>query len=88
MEELFHFRRFLADEDEEFVEKCYEAAVEKLQTLFPGKRITAYGQTEIGIESDSVYASNGQDRYVLGLVDGETPALWRAGDEELITFRV
>lgn len=88
MEELFHFRKFLADEDEELVERCYEAAVEKLQTLFPGKRITAYGRTEIGIESDSIYASNGQDMYALGLIDEETPALRREGDEEVVTFRV
>lgn len=88
MEELFHFRKFLADEDEMLVDKCFEAAVEKLQTLFPGKKITVYGRTEIGLESDSVYASNGQDRYVLGLVDEETPALNRVGDDEVITFRV
>lgn len=88
MDDLFRFQRFRADEDAVLVEKCYKAAVDKLQTLYPGKRITSYGLTTIGIESDSLYATTGQDSYELGLVDEETPALMRTRDESIITFRI
>lgn len=88
MDDLLHFKKFLSDADEQLVESCFKAAIDKLQTLYPGKKITTYGQTVIGIESDSLYADNGQEIYYLGVVDDELPALLRQSDNNLITFRV
>lgn len=82
------FSRFLADEDPVWLEQCAEAAIEKLQTLYPTKRIKASDSFSITIESDSLYALDGCETYFLGLVDDEYPALLRETDGELLTFRV
>ena len=53
MEELFAFQRFLEDEDETFVARCQRAAIDKLQTLYPERRLTVYDRLTLGIETDS-----------------------------------
>lgn len=88
MESLLVFRKFHLDESPEYLEACREAAIEKLQTLFPGKRITTYDATTLGIETDSLYSLTGIDTYDLGLVDDELPAMRNASNDEVITFRV
>ena len=40
MEDLLTFRRFTIGDEGECVESCCKGAVDKLQTLYPGKRIT------------------------------------------------
>ena len=88
MTEEFVFRRFLADEDEQLLEACERAAREKLETLYPLKRITAGDAFSITIESDSYHAENGTEIYLIGLVDDEVPAMQRVTDGQIITFRV
>lgn len=88
MDDLFVFRKFMFDEDPVFLDHCREAAIEKLQTLFPGKRITQYDSLTLGIESDSLYSETGIDIYELGLVDYELPAFKNTTNEEVTTFRV
>lgn len=87
-EQVFIFRKFLLDEEEADIDLYHRAAVEKLQTLFPGKRITDYGTLTIGIETDSIYSETGTDIYELGMVDWEIPAIRNTRDGEVITFRV
>lgn len=84
----FVFQRFLVDEDPAFLSQCETAAREKLETLYPTKRIKAIDSFSITIESDSLYASDGYETYLIGLVDGEVPALQRTTDGQIITFRV
>lgn len=88
MDDLFVFRRFHLDEDPAFLDACRAAAVEKLQTLFPGKRITIYDSTTLGIETDSLYSETGIDTYTLGLVDDELPAMRCEANDNVTTFRV
>lgn len=88
MDDIFVFRKFTFDEDAAFVDECREAAIEKLQTLFPGKRITQYDSLTLGIESDSLYSETGIDIYELGMVDDELPAFRNTTNEEVTTFRV
>lgn len=87
-EQVFIFRKFMLDEEEEDLDLYHRAAVDKLQTLFPGKKITDYGTITIGIETDSIYSDTGTDIYELGLVDWEIPALRNTRDGEVITFRI
>lgn len=87
MADLFTFRRFLLDEDEHDVTLLRAAAVDKLQTLYPGKRLTCYDDLTIGIETDSLYSDTGIDIYDLGLVDGEIPAVCNRRTDEVLTFR-
>ena len=88
MDDLFIFRRFRLDEAPDFLDACREAAIEKLQTLFPGKRITVYDPTTLGIETDSLYSDTGIDTYELGLVDDELPAMRCTANDNVTTFRV
>lgn len=88
MSDLFVFRRFRLDESPAYLAQCREAAIEKLQTLFPGKRITIYDDVTLGIESDSLYSDTGIDTYELGLVDDELPAMRCAANDLVTTFRV
>ena len=87
-ENIFVFRRFLMDEEDIDVELCHRAAIDKLQTLFPGKRITDYDRYTIGIETDSIYSDTGIDTYELGTVDWEIPAMRNMRDQSVITFRI
>lgn len=84
--DLFLFRKFLSDEDNVLVKKCYIGAIDKLQTLYPGKRIITYDYRTLGIESDSLYCENGFDIYELGLVNDEIHAMKRQSDQQVLTF--
>lgn len=86
--ELFAFRKFLLDEESVETDLCREAALDKLQTLYPGKRITVYDSFTFGIETDSLYSETGVDTYELGMVDEEIYALRNTRDLEVVTFRV
>ena len=88
MDDLLVFRKFHLDESPAFLDACREAAIEKLQTLFPGKRITIYDATTLGIETDSLYSDTGIDIYDLGLVDDELPAMRCTANDNVTTFRV
>lgn len=87
-EQVFIFRKFMLDEEEEDLELYHRAAIDKLQTLYPGKKITDYGTLTIGIETDSLYSETGLDTYELGMVDWELPAIRNTRDGEVITFRI
>ncbi|MBQ8805057.1 MAG: hypothetical protein IJZ68_01125 [Bacteroidaceae bacterium] len=87
MEDLLKFKRFPIDFDEEFVEICNRGAIEKLQTLYPGKKITSYDNITLGVETDSLYSDTGVDVYELGLVDGELLAMRCVRTDEVVTFR-
>ena len=88
MDDLFVFHRFTEGDDDTFVTDCHQAALDKLQTLFPGKHLTVYDRLTIGIETDSWYSDTGTDTYELGLVDNEIPAIRNTRDGEVLTFRV
>lgn len=88
MDDLFVFRRFMPNDDESMMTACHQGAIDKLQTLYPGKRITTYDNITIGIETDSYYSETGIDTYELGLVDDEIPAIRNTRDGEVLTFRV
>lgn len=85
---LLTFRKFMLDEESSETDICREAAIDKLQTLFPGKRITVYDSFTFGIETDSLYSDSGIDTYELGVVDDELYAIRNARDLEVITFRI
>lgn len=87
MDDLLSFRRFTLDDDDAVVVGCCRGAMDKLQTLYPGKRITNYGDITLGVETDSIYSETGADTYELGLVDGELPAMRCVRTDEVITFR-
>lgn len=88
MDDLFVFRRFNEGDDDTLINACHQGAMDKLQTLFPNKRITTYDHITIGIETDSFYSETGIDTYELGLVDGEVPAMRNTRDGEVMTLRV
>jgi len=88
MDSLFIFRKFLPGDDDANLRLYHDAALDKLQTLYPGKRLTIYDLTTIGIETDSMYSDTGLDTYELGLVDGEIPAIRNQRDQSVITFRI
>ena len=69
-------------------DECHRAALDKLHTLFPEKRVTTYDNCTIGIETDSLYSDTGLDIYELGVVDGEVYAMRNTRDGEVITFRI
>ena len=87
-DELFVFCRFLMDEDADLLQRVQEAAVEKLQTLFPGHRLVVYDALTLGIDTDSPMSETGVDLYETGLVDGEVPAMRNTRDGNVITLRV
>ncbi len=86
--DLFTFRKFRLDEESSETDLCREAAMDKLQTLFPGKRITVYDSFTFSIETDSLYSDSGIDTYELGMVDDELYAIRNARDLNVITFRI
>lgn len=88
MDDLLAFCKFSLDEEAAFLDACREAAIEKLQTLFPGKHITVYDATTLGIETDSLYSETGIDIYDLGLVDEELPAMRNTSNDNVTTFRI
>lgn len=88
MDDLFVFQRFMEGDDDAMIDRYHVAAIDKLQTLYPGKRVTTYDHLTIGIETDSYYSETGTDTYELGLVDGEIPALRNTRDGEVLTFRI
>ncbi len=84
---LFVFRKFRLDEITANTEACLAAAKDKLQTLYPGKRITAYDSLTLVVETDSYYSETGLDTYDLGIIDDELYAIRNQRDGEVITFR-
>ena len=82
------FTPFTLDAPPELLTACREAAMEKLQTLYPGKRLTVYGDLTLGIETDCLYCDTGIETYRLGLLDDELPALQCERTEEVLTFRL
>lgn len=85
---LLQFRRLTEDEAGIDRDAFLQAALDKLQTLYPGKKTTVVGTTTISMETDSIYAENGMENYDIGLLDGEIPALRRMSDGEVFSFRV
>lgn len=83
---IFQFTRLYINDIH--ADDYHRAAIEKLQTLYPNKRITSYDLQTIGIETDSLYSDTGIDTYELGLVDDEIPAIRNTRNDEVITFRV
>lgn len=88
MDDLFVFHRFMEGDDENLVARCHKAAIDKLQTLYPDKRLTMFDYLTIGIETDSYYSDTGTDTYELGLVDHEIPAIRNVRNNEILTFRI
>lgn len=88
MEYLLEFRRFDCSADYEYVHPYFTAALDKLHTLFPGKRVVTYDHMTLGVDSDFADSETGVDVYELGLVDGEVPAMRRISDGTVVTFRV
>ena len=60
-DDLLVFRKFRLDTDSATLERHRAAALEKLQTLFPGDRITAIDATTLCIATDAPYAADGYD---------------------------
>lgn len=87
-ENIFVFRKFMMDEEEFDVESCHQAAIDKLQTLYPNKSIISYDTYTLGIETDSLYSETGIDTYELGSIDWEIPAIRNTCDGEINTFRI
>jgi hypothetical protein len=87
MDDLLSFRRFALDDDGSLIARCCRGAMDKLQTLYPGKRITTYDNITLGVETDSLYSETGTDIYELGLVDEELSAMRCVRTGEVLTFR-
>lgn len=87
-EDLFIFRKFMLDDDEYDIMSCHQSAIDKLQTLYPNKRVIVYDMYTLGIETDSLYSDSGIDTYELGMVDWEIPAMRNTRDGDVITFRI
>lgn len=87
-DELFHFKRFLADVSPDILQDCYDGAVEKFNVLYPGRKVITYDQRTLGLETDDLDAPNGYDIYELGLVDEEMPAMKCTRTERIITYRI
>lgn len=88
MEDLLEFRRFDCSAAYDDVHPYFIAALEKLQTLYPGRRVVEYDHLTLGIDSDFMDSETGVDVYELGLVDGEVPAMRRVADGTVVTFRI
>lgn len=85
--DVLKFRKFRVDETSTETDACMQAALDKLQTLYPGKRISVMDQLTLAIETDSYYSPTGIDTYELGLVDEELYAVRNTRDDNVITFR-
>lgn len=89
MDNLFVFRRFFAAEQDETSCRAFQqAAVDKLQTLYPGQRILVLDENTIGVEDPESSSASGLILYDLGLVDEEIPAIMNRETEDTLTFRV
>lgn len=86
--ELLSFRKFYVGDVEDKIDKIYEAAVDKLQTLYPGNRITRFDAYTLSITTDSLYSDTGLDLYELGMVDEELYAMRCTRDSHIIYLRV
>lgn len=87
-DDLFVFRKFRVFDDERLLTRCHKAALDKLHTLFPDKKVTRYDLTTLGIQTDSYYSLTGIDTYELGMVNDEVPAMRNTRDGEVITYRI
>lgn len=87
-QDVLIFRKFQIDEVSPVTRQYLQAAVDKLQTLYPGNTVTRYDGLSVGISTDSLYSDTGIDMYELGMVDEEIPAIRNRRDGTLITFRV
>lgn len=87
MDDVLVFRKFLLDEVSAETERYLQAAVDKLQTLYPARPVTRYDSLTLGISTDSLYSPTGYDTYELGLVDDEIPAIRNQRDGNVLTFR-
>lgn len=87
-QDVLIFRKFQLDEMSATTDHYLQAAVDKLQTLYPGNTVTRYDGLSVGISTDSLYSDTGIDMYELGMVDEEIPAIRNRRDGTLITFRV
>lgn len=85
--DLFVFRKYMLDQVSDETDACLAGALDKLQTLYPGKRITVMDQFTIAVETDSLYSDTGIDTYELGNVDDEIYAVRNTRDGNVITFR-
>ncbi len=86
--DIFVFRKYMLDDKTEDTDNCLHAAIDKLQTLYPDKRVIVYDNLTIGIETDSLYSDSGIDTYELGMVDDEINAIRNTRDGNVITFRM
>ena len=86
--DILTFRKFRLDEESSETDLCREAAIDKLQTLFPGKKITVFDSFTFGIETDSLYSDTGIDTYELGIVDEELYAIRNTRDLNVLTLRI
>lgn len=86
--DIFVFRKYMLDDQTEDTDNCLHAAIDKLQTLYPDKRVIVYDNLTIGIETDSLYSDSGIDTYELGMVDDEINAIRNTRDGNVITFRM
>lgn len=82
------FRKFLLDEVSPQTDRYLQAAIDKLQTLYPDRPVTRYDSLTLGISTDSLYSDTGTDTYQLGLVDDEIPAIRCERNGSVLTFRV
>ncbi len=86
MSDIFVFRKFLPGEQTDKARLYLDAAVEKLQTMHPGCKVIIYDEHTIAIPRHE----NGEEleTFVLGLVDGEIPAMQSVISDEVTTFRI
>ena len=81
------FRKFQIDQVGPRTDRYLEAAIDKLQTLYPSQSVTRYDSLTLGIGTDSLYSPTGIDIYELGMVDDEIPAIRNQRDGAVLTFR-
>jgi len=82
------FRKYQLDEISSVTDRYLQAAIDKLQTLYPERPVTRYDSLTLGISTDSLYSITGYDTYELGLVDDEVPAIRNQRDGTVLTFRI
>lgn len=88
MDDVLVFRKYLLDEVTSQTDGYLQAAIDKLQTLYPDRPVTRYDSLTLGIATDSLYSPTGYDTYELGMVDEEIPAIRNQRDGNVLTFRV
>ena len=87
MSDILVFTKYMMDCDAAVAARHMLAAVEKLLSLYPGKRVLQLDALTLTVETDSLYSDTGVDVYELGLVDKEIPAIRCVRDGRVITFR-